>query len=102
MEDEISVLKSKVEANLKDIDNMGLTKGSLDKLISQLKSDLHDSEVRESSLTDNVKQLEFKIEELNEQLDGSEEARNELKRDLKSANEKTIELEEELYESKTQ
>ena len=33
MEDEISVLKSKVEANIKDIDHMNLTKGGMDKVI---------------------------------------------------------------------
>ena len=41
MEDEISVLKSKVEANLKDIDNMNLNKNGLDKVIKDLNLDLH-------------------------------------------------------------
>jgi len=54
----------------------------------------------EKKAKDLVRQLEFQVEELMEQLEKSEEGRKQFKEDLNAANSKIIALEEEIYGAK--
>lgn len=69
--------------------------------ISELNENNHGLEVTQSKLRERISELEFIVDEGQEQLDQGDEARKDLKAELAEANEKIIQLEQELFESKT-